>query len=341
MTYAKIYENLIKAIYAEQNQRLPQRSIVLKPPVLDQDDIEEMLKADAEKYKPAVEERLEIEKPTLIETEKFTFNDIAGLEDVVKEAKKLVLAINHSESYEKWGARRPKGILLYGPPGTGKTLLAKIVAHEAQATFFEVSVADIGSQWHGESEKLMQRVFNKANRAAAEGKKVVIFFDEIEALAPHRDEAYEVTRKVISILLQNMDGMKSNPNVTILAATNMPDSIDPALKRSGRFDKLIEVALPSEEGRTAILKLHMDKAMTRAVLPSELFSTVDLQELAKATKGMSGADISNLINLTIEEKTIKELEGIPWTPITTSELIAMARKLSKQREEKKKIGFIR
>lgn len=330
--YARIYEHLIKAVYAEQDAPLPNASIILRPPILDQDSLTKAASLET-RHPPAIVKEQ-------VRTERLSFDDIAGQDEAIKEAKRLVLAINNQQVYEKRGARKPKGILFYGPPGTGKTLLAKIIAQEADADFVPITVADIGSKWYGESENLMQRVFDSANERAMLGRKVVIFFDEIEALAPQRQElTHETTAAVLSIILQNMDGMKSNPNVTVIAATNMPERIDPALKRSGRFDKLIEVGLPNEQGRAAILAVHLEKARRRASASDELFADIDLQAVGKATPEMSGADLENLINLIIEEKTMAELEGQLWTPISTQDLIYMAKKASHQKEEKRKIGF--
>ncbi len=333
-TYGIIYEHLIRAIYLEQGVALPQKPIIFRPPILDQDSLAEMQSLKTEEPKTVVKEQMMVEK--------YTFKDIAGQEEAVKQAKRVVFAINHIDSYQRWGAKKPKGVLLYGPSGSGKTLLAKIIASESNAKFFEVAVSDIGSKWYGESEKLMQRVFNKANRATADGSKVIIFFDEIEALAPNRSEAYEGTRKVISVLLQNLDGLRSNPNVTVIAATNLPDDIDPAIKRAGRFDKFIEVGLPSAQGRSDIFYLHLLKAFQRATVKDGLsYEYINHDELIKITEGMSGADIENLVNSVIEEKTMAvEEKDIPWSPITTKDLIDMVGMTRKEREQKRKLGFI-
>lgn len=331
LTYAKIYEHLIKAIYAEQ-EVVSVGQIILHPPILDQDSLTEFASIETKDPAKIAEEQAQVEK--------FSFDDIAGQDEAIREAKRLVLAINNPEVYEKRGAKRPKGILFYGPPGTGKTLLAKIIAQEANADFVSISAADIGSKWYGESENLMQEVFDRANERAISGKKVVIFFDEIEALAPRRQElTHEATVRVLSVILQNMDGMKSNPNITVIAATNRPDMIDPALKRPGRFDKMIEVGLPGEQGRSAILVVHLEKAKRRSTAPAELFADIDLQEVGKATPGMSGADLENLVNSTIVEKTMAELEGQAWAPITTQDLIDAIKKVTHQKEEKRKLGF--
>lgn len=332
-TYAKVYQDIINMVYDEAGIEPPKnRTITFRPPVLSQDALTQIASTQTETPIHMVESQVSQEMPS--------FEDIAGQDTAVAEAKRLVLAINHPEVFEKRGVKRPKGILFYGPPGTGKTLIAKAVAHEANADFLEVSAADIGTKWYGESERLMQRVFDIANEAVAKGRRVVLFFDELDALAPARGEAHEATKKVVATLLQNMDGFRANPNVTIIAASNRPQDIDPALKRPGRIDKLIPVGLPSAEGRSAILKVHMEKAKKTAKAPGELFSAeIDLEQLGQATDGMSGADLANLVNLALENNVMAELEGSPWSPVSTEEMVSTAKRLGLLEEEKGRIGF--
>jgi ATP-dependent 26S proteasome regulatory subunit len=263
------------------------------------------------------------------------FETIAGQDEAVAEAKKLVQAIKHPETYEKRGVKIPKGILFCGPHGTGKTMLAKAIAEEADASFFTVSGTDIHSKWYGESEERMQTVFDRANRSTTDGKKAIIFFDEFDALSPKRDEAYEATQRVIAVILENMDGVKANPNVIILAATNRIDEIDTAIKRSGRFDKIIEVPLPNSQGRIAILKKHMENAMKKSSEPDTLFAKdLDFEEISLITNGMSGADLANLVNQVLEEKLTDELNGKAWTPVSTNEIIDTTNKIILSRTEK-------
>lgn len=330
--YAEVYEQVIKAIYAEEGKVSPAVSVILRPPIANQDTLTQLKSTETQHPITITKEQ--------VKTEMGGFDEIAGQDAAVSEAKRLVLAINHPEVFEKRGVKRPKGILFYGPPGTGKTIISQAVAKEANADFLQVSAADIGTKWYGESERLMQQVFDTANGAVARGRKVILFFDEIDALAPSREDVHEATRKVVATLLQNVDGMKANPNVTVLAATNRPQDIDPALRRSGRFDKLIYVGLPESKGREAILKVHMEKAKKAATQAEELFSPdIDLEHLGRVTDGMSGADLANLVNLTLEEKTMAELEGKPWTPVATEEMINTAKRLNMLKEEKRKMGF--
>lgn len=332
--YAKVYEDITDILYEEAGVEPPKnRTITFRPPILNQDTLTQVASTQTESPIHLVEAQ--------VVQESTSFSEIAGQDAAVAEARRLVLAINHPEVFEKRGVKRPKGILFYGPPGTGKTLIAKAVAAESNAAFLEVSAADIGTKWYGESERLMQKVFDLANDAVSKGTKVVLFFDELDSLAPSREDAHEATRKVVATLLQNMDGMKANPNVTIIAATNRPQDIDPALKRPGRIDKLIQVGLPNTEGRQAILKVHMEKAKKAATESGELFvEGIDLAQVGQATEGMSGADLANLVNLTLEEKTMAELEGTAWAPVSTEEMLGTAHKLGVIKEEKRKMGFV-
>lgn len=330
--YTETYQQVIEALYIEEGLTPPDKTIILRPPVLNQDTLTQIASTEAESPIHLVESQVDPKLPS--------FSEIAGQDEAVAEAKRLVLAIKHPEIFEKRGVKRPKGILFYGPPGTGKTLIAKAVAAESNVPFLGVSAADIGTKWYGESERLMQEVFDLANDAVRSGTKVVLFLDELDSLAPNRENSHEATRKVVATLLQNMDGMNANPNVTIIAATNRPQDIDPALKRSGRIDKLILVGLPNAEGRQAILRVHMEKAKQAATETGELFEEgIDLSQVGQATDGMSGADLANLVNLTLEERTMAELEGREWTPISTEDMLATARKLGMIKDEKRRIGF--
>ncbi len=183
------------------------------------------------------------------------------------------------------GIRPPRGILLFGPPGCGKTLLAKAVATESEANFLSIKGPEVMSKWVGESEKAIRELFRKARQAAP----AVVFIDEIDSIAPRRGMGYgdsRVTERVVSQLLTEMDGLERLEGVVVIAATNRPDILDPALLRPGRFDRLILVPPPDEKGRLEILKVH-----TRHM---PLAPDVNLEELAKKTEGYSGADIEAL-----------------------------------------------
>jgi transitional endoplasmic reticulum ATPase len=193
--------------------------------------------------------------------------------------------LKNPEVFKRMGIHPPKGILLFGPPGCGKTLLARAVATESEANFITIKGPEVFSKWVGESEKAIREVFRKARMAAP----TVIFFDEFDSLVPRRGMGYGdsgVTERVISQLLTEMDGIMTLEDVVIIAATNRPDVIDPAILRPGRFDRLIYVPEPDEKARLDIFKLYT-KGMPLA-------KEVDLESLAKATKSYSGADIEAL-----------------------------------------------
>ncbi len=214
------------------------------------------------------------------------WDDIGGLEDVKQELREAVeWPLKNPEIFKRMGIKPPKGILLFGPPGCGKTLLARAVATESEANFVSIKGPEIFSKWVGESEKAIREVFRKARTAAP----AVIFFDEIDSIVPRRGVGYAdsgVTDRVISQLLTEMDGIETLEDVVVIAATNRPDIVDPAVLRPGRFDRLIYVPEPDENARLEIFKIHTKN------MP--LAEDVDLRELAQMTKGYSGADISAL-----------------------------------------------
>ena len=214
----------------------------------------------------------------------FSYDDLGGLDNEIKKIREMVeLPLRHPELFEKVGVEAPKGVLLYGPPGTGKTLLARAVAGETSAHFVHVSGPEIMGKYHGESEERMRGIFKEAS----ENAPAIIFIDEVDSIAPKRDEvAGEVEKRVVSQLLTLMDGLKSRGKVVVIAATNRPGSIDPALRRPGRFDREIEIGIPDEKGRRDILKIH-----TRGM---PLDGDVDLRQISKTTHGFVGADLEAL-----------------------------------------------
>ncbi len=330
--FAEGYKLFLEEVYRVKGVARLDLDIRIRPPVLNLDSLAEVKSQTGSEYTATATEQMRREVTD--------FEDIAGQDTAVAQAKRLVLEINHPEVLARRGVKRPKGILFYGPPGTGKTMIARAVATEANAAFFNVKTSDVGAKWYGESERLVQEVFDRAKKSAAAGRKAIVFFDELDALAPSRTEAHEATRKVVATLLQNLDGFEDNPNVTVIAASNLPKDIDPALRRAGRFDKFIEVGLPTAGGREAILAVHINKARERASESSTLFAEdLDLSQMAQATEGMSGADLANLINLVLEEKAMHELETGAWVPVSTEDLNTYARVLGKTKEEKRRLGF--
>lgn len=215
---------------------------------------------------------------------RITYDDLGGLKKEVQKIREMVeLPMRHPEIFDKIGIEAPKGVLLYGPPGTGKTLLAKALAGETNAHFTSISGPEIMGKYYGESEERLREIFKQAE----ENTPSIIFIDEIDSIAPKRDEVTgEVEKRVVSQLLTLMDGMKSRGKVVVIAATNRPDSIDPALRRPGRFDREIEIGIPDEEGRLEILNIH-----TRGMPVDE---KVNLEQIARITHGFVGADLEAL-----------------------------------------------
>ncbi len=213
-----------------------------------------------------------------------TYEDIGGLTDEIKKVREMVeLPLKHPEVFDRLGIDPPKGVLLYGPPGTGKTLLAKAVANESEANFILLNGPEIMSKFYGESEKKIRDLFEEAEKNAP----TIIFIDELDAIAPKREEVQgEVERRVVSQLLTMMDGLKSRGKVVVIGATNRPNSIDPALRRPGRFDREIEISVPDKKARLNILKIH-----TRNM---PLKKDVKLENIAAKIHGFVGADIASL-----------------------------------------------
>jgi len=215
---------------------------------------------------------------------RITYDELGGLKNEVQKIREMVeLPMRHPELFDKIGVEAPKGVLLHGPPGTGKTLIAKAVAGETNAHFISLSGPEIMGKHYGESEERIREIFTQAEENAPS----IIFIDEIDSIAPKRDEVSgELEKRIVSQLLTLMDGMKSRGKVVVIAATNRPDSIDPALRRPGRFDREIEIGIPDDEGRFDILSIH-----TRGMPIDE---KVDLKQISKTTHGFVGADLEVL-----------------------------------------------
>ncbi len=215
---------------------------------------------------------------------RITYDELGGLKNEVLKIREMVeLPMRHPELFDKIGVEAPKGVLLYGPPGTGKTLLAKAVAGETNAHFISLSGPEIMSKYYGESEEKLREIFTQAE----ENSPSIIFIDEIDSIAPKRDEVSgDVEKRIVSQLLTLMDGMKSRGKVVVIAATNRPDSIDPALRRPGRFDREIEIGIPDDKERFEILSIH-----TRGM---PIDKNVDLEQISKITHGFVGADLEVL-----------------------------------------------
>ncbi|MGB4611867.1 MAG: CDC48 family AAA ATPase [Methanothermobacter thermautotrophicus] len=213
-----------------------------------------------------------------------TYEDIGGLKEEVKKVREMIeIPLKRPELFERLGITPPKGVLMHGPPGTGKTLLAKAVANESDAHFIAINGPEIMSKYVGGSEERLREFFEEAEENAPS----IIFIDEIDAIAPKREDVSgEVERRIVAQLLTLMDGLKSRGQVVVIGATNRPDALDPALRRPGRFDREIEIGVPDREERKEILQIH-----TRGM---PLADDVDLDELAEITHGFVGADLESL-----------------------------------------------
>ena len=213
-----------------------------------------------------------------------SYEDIGGVRNEISRVREMIeLPLRHPELFKRLGVEAPKGVLLYGPPGTGKTLLAKAVAHETNANFYTIGGPEIMSKYYGESEEKLRNIFKNAEEKAPS----IIFIDEIDSIAPKREEVTgEVERRIVAQLLSLMDGMSTRGKVVVIGATNRINAIDPALRRPGRFDREIEIGVPDKEGRLEILQIH-----TRGM---PLDKDVDLEKIASMSHGFVGADLQSL-----------------------------------------------
>lgn len=245
-----------------------------------------------------------------------TYDDLGGIKPVVDKVREMIeLPLKHPELFDRLGIDPPTGVLLFGPPGTGKTLLARAVAHESEAFFTSINGPEIIGKAYGESEERLRQVFEEAEKNAP----AIIFIDELDSIAPKRTEVTgEVERRIVAQLLTLMDGLKARRKIIVIGATNRVDAIDPALRRTGRFDREIEVRIPDQEGRLEILQIH-----TRGM---PLGSDVELEHIARVTHGFTGSDIAalakeaalvrlrnimptlNLENQTIPQEVLEQLQ---------------------------------
>ncbi|MBN1896905.1 MAG: CDC48 family AAA ATPase [Candidatus Aenigmarchaeota archaeon] len=225
-------------------------------------------------------------REVMIEIPNVKWDDVGGLENVKERLKEMVeWPLQNPKAFDRLGIRPPAGILLYGPPGCGKTMIAKAVATEAGANFISVKGPEVLTMWVGESEKKIREIFRRAKQVAPS----IIFFDEIDSLTPRRgmNLGTRVTENIVSQILTEMSGLEDMHNVTVMAATNRPDMLDPAIMRPGRFDRQVLVQAPEEKARLEILKVHTKN------MP--LAKDVDLKKIAKETEGHSGADLESVV----------------------------------------------
>ena len=215
---------------------------------------------------------------------RITYEEVGGLSHIIKGMREIVeLPLRHPELFSRLGVEPHSGVLLYGPPGCGKTLLAKVIASESDANMYSINGPEIMNKYYGETEAKLRDIFKEAK----DNSPSIIFIDEIDAIAPKREEAYgDVEKRVVGQLLALMDGLTERGNVIVLGASNRPDSVDPALRRPGRFDREMEISVPNADGRLEILQIH-----TRGM---PLATDIDLKNLGNDLHGYTGADIKSL-----------------------------------------------
>ncbi len=323
--YKKLVETTIDSIYMENINKKEHIVMYWNPIIRKTNDLflDEIISSKD------LRQRIEIENPQI------TFGEIGGQDKAKKEIESLSFALKNPELYKKWGTRPPKGILLHGPPGTGKTLMAKALASEADAKFYHVKVSDINNMWYGMSEKIMQKVFDLAR----ENEKSIIFFDELDALAKDRKYSHEASSKIVSTMLENLDGIGSSDNIMVVGSTNILDSIDTALTRPGRIDRLVEVPLPDEKGREKIFEIHKTKA--EKIAERKLFNISSYEKIISKTENYSGADIAEIIRRVLEEKVRQEgSKNKEPRLVTDKDITEQITNYERTKELKNKIGFI-
>ena len=266
--------------------------------------------------KNKLEEAIKLEKP------KVRFEDIGGCMAAKAAFETLAHGLQNPQDYERWGLRYPKGILLHGLPGTGKTMLAKAMAHAAKASLYSVSISDISSMWFGVAEKRINKVFDIAQKNAPS----IILFDEIDSIGRQRDYSTSNSSgsRLVSCFLQRMDGIKGNDRVIAIGTTNFIRAVDPALRRPGRFDKIIEVPLPDMKAREMIFRLHCKDR--------RVAGDIDYRLLAKESDEFTGAEIEGLIQSALEAKLAEELAtgNRELKPVSTDDIIAEIREQTKE-----------
>lgn len=292
--FLEIFELLINCGYEAGGG---EQDLAIRPVPMREPDLKpQSLASESKTVTSGEHKRFEVIEREFLDVD---FSDIGGCDEAKKQLSLIDLGIRHPEIYEVYGAELPHGILLYGPPGTGKTMLAKASAKELDANFYSINGSDILSKWYGESEKNLRELFEKAKSSTPS----VIFIDEIDALMPQRDTSHEVTVRIVSLLLQEMDGIRSSKGMIIMGATNRLNHIDPAFLRPGRFDLKLEIPLPDENALEEIYRIHLEGRNT--------VKDIDFSRLARLSNGLSGADVKGIVNACVFSKIVDIRNKMP------------------------------
>lgn len=300
------------------------------PPELTQRQLEDFLTRLAKRFGPL---RGKIECTMVPEV---TLGDIGGLARPKQQIAGLALALQRPELHRKWGTQPPSGVLLYGPPGTGKTLLAKALARQAAAIFFQVRIAGIVAKWHADSVEVFHEVFARVK----ESGRAILLLDEVEALVFDRaapEEMRAASRRLVSSVAESLDELAQSAEILVVAATARPDGVDPALIRPGRLDRLIEIPLPETDEKREILQIHVARAEALAGRP--LFAALDTDALLAPTVKMSGADLAEIVQKTLEQKAHQEGAGLEPGPVTTEDIQRTLEEYRKTKEIVEKIRY--
>lgn len=321
--FKQVFERVVNKSHLEVNRNVAQEEFKVEFPLSSREGAQELFGIAAALNVPEeLVGKISIEKP------KLTFADIGGQKEAKNSIRNLAKALEHPEIYKKWGTRTPRGILFFGPPGTGKTLLAKVLASQSEAVFLHVESSDVLTKWFGESEKLLKNVFELAN---SNGQKTIIFFDEIDALGVERgrfNDSTQTSYRLLSILLENLDGLSSNPDVTVVAATNRLETLDSALLRPGRFDVKIKVPNPDFEGRIEIFEIKLRQA--EEIAERQLTNNLDIVRLARESENFSGAEVAEIVRRSLEEKAIFEAHGVNPGLVETLDILSQMDKYKRE-----------
>ncbi len=268
-------------------------------------------------------------REVFIENPDVSWDKVGGLAEVKKELMEAVeWPMKFPGLYDSLGHKMPRGILLHGPSGTGKTLMAKAVATQSEANFVSVRGPELLSKWVGESERGIREIFKRARQSAP----CVIFFDEIDSIAPIRGAGGEtaVTERVVSQLLTELDGMENMHGVVVLAATNRADMIDPALLRPGRFDKIIQIPLPDKDSRKSVIEIH-----AKDIPLADGADKVDFDKIAELTDGLSSADVASIANTAVSLVVHEHLDNAPTGDISDEEKKKVVEEIEKKAADAK------